>query len=420
MASIVALPASLAIGNRRRVKVRLLGIIGKVAWVDVAEVGRAGQNDGMHDDAIAAIHRSGRPFVIALTGGGSGVIGRLLRVPGGSRSVLEAVVPYSWNALIDWLGGKPDQACSAETARAMAMASWMRARKLAEGTPVEQLLGVGSTASLASDRPKRGAHRLFAAFQTADATHTISVEFEKGARSRAEEEDLCVELLLAALAQKCDVPRDAHPGLALRETLVTQTTKALPEWRELMLGERDVVAGNAHDQAPRAILSGSFHPRHAGHVEMMRVAAERLGVQPAYEISIINVDKPPLDYTSIDERVRQFVDEPYYLTRAPTFVEKAALFPGATFLVGADTIVRIGLPKYYGDDPAARDAAIASIAAHDCRFLVFGRVAGQDFQTLDALSLPPALRALCDQISEHEFRADVSSTMLRQQEQQQQ
>lgn len=110
---------------------------------------------------IQAIHRSGRQWVLALTGGGATAVGDLLAVPGGSASILEAVVPYSWPALIDWLGGKPDHACSARTARAMAMAAFQRALKLADpATGVENLIGLGCTASLASDRPKRGPHRL--------------------------------------------------------------------------------------------------------------------------------------------------------------------------------------------------------------------------------------------------------------------
>ena len=44
---------------------------------------------------IEQIHASGKQFVVAITGGGSGAISALLEVPGGSASVLEAVVPYS-------------------------------------------------------------------------------------------------------------------------------------------------------------------------------------------------------------------------------------------------------------------------------------------------------------------------------------
>ena len=64
---------------------------------------------------IAAMHASGRQAVLAITGGGSGAIAELLRVPGGSRLLLEAVVPYDPRALTTFLGFEPEQACSVET-----------------------------------------------------------------------------------------------------------------------------------------------------------------------------------------------------------------------------------------------------------------------------------------------------------------
>src|SRR6476661_10568468 len=94
---------------------------------------------------IERIHASGRPMVIAVTGGGSGAISSLLEVPGASGSVLEAIVPYAATALADWLGGTPDHYCSERTARAMAMAAFERARKLSSADP-QRLLGIGATA----------------------------------------------------------------------------------------------------------------------------------------------------------------------------------------------------------------------------------------------------------------------------------
>jgi hypothetical protein len=101
------------------------------------------------------------------------------------------------------------------------------------------------------------------------------------------------------------------------------------------------------------------------------------------------------------------------LTRAPTFAEKATLAPGCVFVVGADTLQRIGDPKYYGGDSAKRDAAIAGIADHGCRFLMFGRMVAGKFSSLRELDLPALLRALCDEVPESEFRDDITSTELR-------
>ena len=151
---------------------------------------------------------------------------------------------------------------------------------------------------------------------------------------------------------------------------------------------------------------------------MAEVAARLLGCRVDFEISITNVDKPPLDFIEIDRRARQFstaqdVSETVWLSRAPRFVDKAELFPGATFVVGADTIARIGQARYYAGQEAALEEAIARIAASGCRFLVFGRQVEGVFRTLRELPIPPQLAQLCQEVPQAEFRDDISSTQLR-------
>ena len=81
------------------------------------------------EQLVEQIHDSPTRIVLAATGGGSRAIADLLEVPGGSRTLLEAVVPYSAPAMTAWLGGLPDGFCSAATGRAMAMAAFHRARR---------------------------------------------------------------------------------------------------------------------------------------------------------------------------------------------------------------------------------------------------------------------------------------------------
>src|SRR5208337_4999698 len=76
------------------------------------------------EQLIEQIHDSPRRIVLAAAGGGSRAIADLLEVPGGSRTLLEAVVPYSAPAMVDFLGGRPDEFCSAATARATAVAAF--------------------------------------------------------------------------------------------------------------------------------------------------------------------------------------------------------------------------------------------------------------------------------------------------------
>ena len=379
-------------------------------------------------NVVPQIHASGCKVALAITGGGSEAIGELLRVPGASRTVLEALVPYSPKSLVQFLGARPEHFCSSRTARAMAMAAYWRAVDLAEVEGDEScepdlLVGVGCTASLASDRPKQGPHRVHVALQTAAFTSTASLELTKDARSRAAEEQLAAQLILRQLVAVCGIDEQLELELLPGELVQVERTDAPDDWRDLLLGEVDAVCLGGVDlppesgenfASPGAILSGAFHPLHNGHRQMAETAARLLGVSVEFEISIENVDKPPLDYTEISHRAAQFAPErALWLTRAATFEGKSAIFPGTVFVVGADTIVRIGDSRYYHDDPDGCRRAIAAIASRGCRFLVFGRRTPSGFETLEHLNLPADLLALCTGVPEEEFREDVSSTELR-------
>jgi hypothetical protein len=161
-------------------------------------------------------------------------------------------------------------------------------------------------------------------------------------------------------------------------------------------------------------MPGAFNPLHDGHRRMMQIAEEMLGQPAVTELSILNVDKPPLDYMEIERRLGQFpAERPVVLSRAATFDEKSRLFAGATFVVGADTLRRIADPRYYGNDPSACQRAIERIVGQGCRFLVFGRDCGAGFACLSDLDLPETLRTICRDVPAEVFREGVSSTALR-------
>lgn len=164
---------------------------------------------------------------------------------------------------------------------------------------------------------------------------------------------------------------------------------------------------------PHALLSGSFNPLHLGHEGMAAAAAKRLGRPVAFELPLLNADKPPLEPTEIERRLRQFTGRhTVWLTRAPLFHQKAALFPGGTFVIGYDTAARLIEPRYY-DGLAGRDTALATTREHGCRFLVAARLHQDRLHTLADLRIEPAWHDLFVELPADEFRLDVSSTQIR-------
>jgi hypothetical protein len=372
---------------------------------------------------ISALHASGRKAALAITGGGSGAVGELLRVPGGSRLLIEAQVPYDALALAAFLGFAPAQACSSDTAIAMAQSARARAARLMPAGA--DLVGLGATAALVSDRPRKGEHRFHIASANAAQIAHCTCVLAKGRRDRAAEEDLVSRAIVLWLARACGVAAPSPQSLVDADEHYAESVAAagaaVDPIDRLLAGELDRVTVQPDGQMmlsapqPSVLFPGSFNPMHEGHVLLARVA-EELRQQPvAFEISVTNVDKPPLLGETVRRRLAQFAWKwPVELTRAPTFVEKARLFPGTTFVVGADTAERLFGPKYYGDDEARMHAALEEIASSGGSFLVAVRLdAAGRLRALADLPVPRRYADLFTEIPEHRFRVDTSSSEIR-------
>lgn len=387
-------------------------------------------------ELVRQIHSSGYKFVLAVTGGGTEAIGELLRYGGGSSTLLEAVVPYSQQALDTFTGRKPEKYASARTSRTMAMAAFQKAMLLQEPGKKEfqHDLGIGVTCTLAKpgERKKRQ-HEFHMAVQSLRKTTTYSILFSER-RSREQEESLVSRLIINMIGLTCDVDvtiTDGTTGLSSKESpqiRTVQTTEAISNMLLYRNNNLNFIPTciNITEQVKRTqhshevIFSGSFDPCHSKHVEMARIAAKKYGVPVHFEISLTNVDKPPMDYISLDDRIASikacynpdFMGD-IFVTNAPLFAEKANIFPDSTFIIGADTMERLFNTKYYRSQDSTR-SLFDHFKEKNVDFLVFNRIGAK-------IEIPAAVESIITTVPDNEYIDDgISSTQIRKMQQDQQ
>lgn len=279
-------------------------------------------------------------FSVFVSGGGSTALEWLFTVPGASNSLMDAGVVYSrpsLNAFIKVdkdLDSSPAPACSSTTALAMANASWRHANEFLLESSRDftsfrdaQIFGLSCTASLVSEAPKKGAHRVYVASTMQAEARVYSVEFQKGQRTRASEDAACSRLILDAIAQ-CSktIPLPADYLLAssidvkswdttcpatetVKMTIVErpdvldrvckgQIRQALfikrlvesnsPDILDLCINDHFVVLEDVPLPKGSLVFPGSFNPLHEGHIALVVAALQKLSKSPSPSSALAN------------------------------------------------------------------------------------------------------------------------------------
>ena len=304
----------------------------------------------------------------------------------------------------------------------------------------ETIVGVGATGALATTRERRGADAAFVAVASRAKTVVHAVHFEKGVQTRAEQDAFVSFLVVRALAEGCgeqllidDLERtkvDNIDGVVShKESVVSCGDNCVDlflagEGQTLTFSSGDArgvldFPHGCHAGTTPIILCGSFNPLHHGHTGLLEAAVAFSGASrpsPLFELSVENVEKSPLDEAALLSRASQTFPHPLVATKAPKFVDKASLFPGAIFVIGYDTMVRLVDPKFYGGKEAEMANALQTIRSRGCSFIVGGRQGEQgQFETFSAkrMQVPHLFRSMFAGMDETAFRQDVSSTAIR-------
>lgn len=388
------------------------------------------------EEIVDQVQATDRPRLVAyVTGGGTEILPMLLRRGGGSSTLLSARVPYSPEDLRLTLGFDPGRMVDSRTARGLAMAAFRHALRVCGDLTPGEVFGLGSTSKLSKGAGERTgrSHEVHAAIQTSTRTASTSVALPEGLE-RTVEERLNAIILLNLIAEVKGVmgrvPLETGAGLLPADSIVIREASAEDcggrSLEQVIIGRNrwtmidfDQFERSIEVDRPRLLLPGSFRPLHEGHRAMAEAASARMGVRCDYEMTLSHPEKPPLDYLAIQSRLRPFngTAARVYLTDAPTYREKARLFPGCTFVVGHDTALRIVDPRFYGGTEG-RDACLAEMEREGARFLVFGRVDGSgEFRNFSPQEFEHPVSGFLTRtalaIRGEDFRLDLSSTEVR-------
>jgi hypothetical protein len=330
-----------------------------------------------------------------------------------------------------------------------------------------KVVGVGCTAAIVTDRERKGFNHAYVGIYTNEGYKTYELNMEKGARDREGEEIMVSLLILRAIIETSlntaqEEVRNARNefiqytdslfknGEKIESTInVSHGNKALtsvffqddsqkyalyyvsnptdPNSKKLEMGDDVSVLfnrpQNTNKDFVRLIYSGSYNPIHVGHYSLLKTAIgiirDKFGKEcaPIFDLGILNADKNKLDEETVRSRLGNFnqdIETAVLLTRAPLFIEKAKLFPGSYFLIGADTAKRLVDKKYYNNSETDLVQALLTFNALGSVFLVAGRKVEDKFITLRDITIPNGFQHMFHEIPEEEFRIDISSTEIRQ------
>jgi nicotinic acid mononucleotide adenylyltransferase len=279
---------------------------------------------------------------VIATGGGAGLQEKLWSVPGSSAYLSGASFPYSMEEHDELLGFKPEKYCSPEDAVDLASAAYMKAYRFDGKKPV----GVGITASVASERMHRGNHHAHVAIMTDDSVSILNMSLVKGVGEvqRYQDGKLCDDAgyfliikQLGLLDDKLEISNEDATSLAYERF-----------WRRPYFtasGQRLAKLEVDH----HALLPGAFNPPHEGHYGMAH-EVEKIGYQVVFTTTVNPPHKGVLSVQDCLKRAKLLHGRNRLFTHDdPLYIDKARAYPGAPMIIGADACQRLFDPKWGAD-----------------------------------------------------------------------
>lgn len=350
---------------------------------------------------------------IVATGAGAGIQQELWKIPGSSAYLSGASFPYAQEEQEELLGFMPEHFCSEEAAIDLASAAYMKAYKFGGKSPV----GLGLTASVASEKEHRGEHRYFACIMTTNQVLLVGNTLEKGVglEKRLEDGQECDDDAVVLLLETLKII--AHnPGLSHLHSLSVKDVSI--QAMERLFKRPFFTAGGKRYQAltnskSYALMSGAFNPPHEGHFGLSDQVQDEYGKKVVFEITALPPHKEALMVQDLLQRAKLLQGYDRLFTQSyPMYLDKAKAFPGIPLVMGADAMLRLLDPKWGVDI----DTTLNTFAKLKTDLYISGRLIGDKFITANDI-----LTSLTHEQSNKHFnmikpiygRWDISSTQLR-------
>jgi hypothetical protein len=330
---------------------------------------------------------------ISASGAGAGIQQILWEPPGASSYLAGAAFPYSTEMTEDLLGFRPPKFVCMEEAIDTACSAYLKADN---GDPTKQFVGLGLTASVASNTEHRGDHRVHAVVVTKDRVLAANVIVPKGGPTFRQSDGVLadrvgVKLLLVAigLTEIGDFPIEDISGLArshfFKRPLFTRYGRRF-----------ETPAGNL------TLFPGAFNPPHDGHFG-------NAGEDVTFQITANPPHKPALTLTDMLGRIRHFRGKRdlLFTEDGALYIEKARRFPNSTFVLGTDALDRMLDPKW-GIEVKPLLAEFASLGT---KFLVT-ECHRSDGRNFSEIPIPAEFKRMFTQLPPTPY-ADLSSTQKR-------
>lgn len=342
----------------------------------------------MYENIINEINE--RDFMLygAFAGGGQSFINEFMQYGGASKTILGFNVPYAKQQFHNFVGAEVDKYCSEEGAVALARASYREC--LLSNPSSKNLVGLGVSCSLATNNEREGReHKVFISIHKHNYTMVCYYIMTQGL-SREIEETLVSDMILAIIYNLSEFEYNGFnfPNISEPQSILTnfyesinlaanamsfETAKIIDSRIKFEMLEPNNVLQPCHG-ANICVYPGSWNPIHDAHIKIHDTASDILDDIVYYELSSVNADKGCLDYFEINKRAKQF-NVGFYVNDNPTFKSKVEYlkslgYNNITFIIGADTWVRILDSKYAG---SFNKELYPFFKENNVKFLIFNR-----------------------------------------------